>query len=291
MTKLICGFIKFYIFYMLFGVFAIIILYASADLRCIIDNEGSFLWLLLRYPEHVDDLTALRAIWHYFEIAFDSVPGETFLNALLGVSFDSNVVPDIASAMLDLFQSEKAISKFAETIGSYELFWRDMAVATCASMVLYAVVHLKKQLAGKDFSAQVGVALASVFWILAAYTFGETLTCALEIRTLAGKTDALYIIITVSAIMLEAFIHAYGGRCSPIRLIALLCSKIFFNLIRSFFVLFACKVLISLLDVTNAEYIVKIPLNIFAMTISAAIVLCVSLVESKITDWAERILH
>lgn len=290
MTKIIEGLIKFYIVYMLFGVMAVIILYASADLKCLIQTGESFFQDMIHSPDSIGDDRVANAVQRFFLIAFESVPGDTFFDAVFGISFSNNVGADITSHIIDVFQSGETISEFAAKLNGYDLFWRDMAVATCASMVLYAVAHLKTQLVGNGIAVWLGFALASVFWILAGYTFAETLTYSLEVIVGFGELTALYIIITVTAILLEASIHAYGGKCSVVRLVVLLFSKIIFNLIRTAFVLYICKVITSFFGVGSTATLINIPINMLGVMTAAGIVVCISLVEAQITEWSEKII-
>jgi len=246
--------------------------------------------VLIHSPGSISEEEAREAVQRFLLIALESIPGDEFFDAVLGISFNTNVVPDITSVIFDLFESGKTASVLAANLRNYDLFWRDMAVATCASMVLYSVAHLKDKLAGKDLSVWIGFAFASVFWIFAGYTFAETITFALELRVNSNYLNILYIVITTTAVLLEAFIHAYGGKCSPLRLIALLCLKIFFNLLRSAFVLYMCRVIITLFSIEVSSGPVNIPLNMFGMIVSAGIVLCTILLEAKVTKWSEKVL-
>lgn len=108
MLKVIWGFLKFYYVYIGFGVFAIIILYASADLRLLIESlehgngVHSFLQTIIHAPETLDDRDAMEAVMNYFKVAFDSVPGDNYFNAVLNVSFDSNVISEVGTLLFDL---------------------------------------------------------------------------------------------------------------------------------------------------------------------------------------------
>lgn len=294
--KIIMGFIKFYVVYMLFGVAASIILCVSADLRCLIDPNirESFFLTMIHSPESLPPDAGERATIRFWLIAFDSVPGDTFLSALLGVSFDSNVIPDIAGLIGDMFKSGNVIANVAEKLYTYDLFWRDMAVATCASMVLYAVVHLKdllKKFLCADLSVWIAWAMASVFWIFAAYTFGEVLVYALELRVDPGNWNILYIIIIITALLLEAVIHAWGGKCKAWKLIVLLSTKIFFNMQRGLFVAHICATILfiaSAVSTANSGLIMKVPFNMLAIIMSSVVVIGLSIVESKLTKWSEN---
>ncbi len=288
--KVLEGIIKFYIVYMIFGTMALIVLYGSADLKYLLLTGESFFQTLIHASEDMAEAEAMRAVLSFLRIAWESVPGETFFEAVLGISFESNVGADITALLLNLLQGDKTVALIANNLQNYKLFWRDMAVATSASMVLYAVAHLKTKLVGKDISVWLGFAMASIFWIFAGYTFAETITCALELRVSYDNLKILYIIITVTAILLEASIHAYGGKCCPLRLIALLCLKIFFNLLRSAFVLYMCKAFASFFFIGSAGDFVNIPLNLFGITVSAGIVLYTILIEAEVSKWAEKVL-
>lgn len=288
MKKLVRGLIKFYVVYAGFSVFAVVILYASADLKCFIESGESFLMALLLKPETVTDSMAARSVLSFFAIAFEAVPCDTFLEGLFNISFDSNVGADISSLIIELLQSGEAASRLAKALQAYTLFWRDMAVTSCASMVLYAIAHLKSKLVGKDLCVQLGFALASVFWILAAYTFAEVLTYTLELRFSTNQLNALYIVIMTTTVLLEALIHAYGGECAISRLIALLSLKIFFNLIKNAFLIYTYATLLSFIHIQDSVSLVVLPINMLGLAASIGIFLCIFGLEAKITKWAEK---
>ncbi len=289
MGKIIWGLIKFYFVYMAFGVLAIIILYASADLKCLITTGESFIRTMIHSPESIDDAEAMMAITDYFRIAIDSVPCDTYFESVLGISLDNSVNVDIIGLVIKLIESGEAGTVMVEKFKGYTLFLRDMSVATCASMVLYAVAHLKSKLAGKSFSVMLGFALASIFWIFAGYTFGESLTFALEQRVGADNRSVLYVIIIITAIALESIIHSYGGKCSAFKLIILLCLKLFFNLLKCVFAWYMCTILTLSLGAGGAGAIGFMSDGIINMMLSAGLIVCISLLESKLTQWAERV--
>ena len=294
MGKVIWGLLKFYYVYIGFGVLAVIILYASADLRLLIESlesgngVQSFLQTMIHAPETLDDKDAAEAVLNYFKVAFDSVPGETYFNAVLNVSFDSNVGSDIAGLLVDLVDGGTEEPVLVQGLRNYELFWRDMAVATSASMVMYAVMHLKKKIAGRSISVILGFALASVFWIYASYTFGETVTFALERVINTDNLKALYIIIVLVAIGLESSIHAYGGKCSLLRLAALLCLKIAFNLVKCVFAWYMCSLIAFFINSQDMPSAAAFAGGITGIMTSGGIFFAVALLEAKLTDWAEK---
>lgn len=290
MIRVIEGFIKFYIVYFFFGTLALIILFASADLKFFIETGEGFFQALVNSSDSISEEASVEIVEKFFLIVFESVPGDTFFDAVLGISFDSNVGADITSLVIDLLKSGETISVLARNLQNYTLFWRDMAVATSASVVLYAVAHLKSKIAGQGISVWLGFALASVFWIFAGYTFAETLIYALDMRVRSDNLNVLYIIITATAILLEGFIHAYGGKCSAIRLLASLCLKIFFNLLRSAFVFYLCRIYLSFFNIEVLS-VLDIYLNTFGMTVSTGIVIGTVLIEAKVNKWAEKMLN
>ena len=232
----------------------------------------------------------MNGILKIFKTVFDSVPGDTFFDTVLGISFDSNVSSDLISSIIDLVKHEDTFFDLKDKLKDYTLFWRDMAVTTSASMVLYAVSHFKSKISKKSISVWLGFALASILWIFAGYTFAETVTFALERRVAMSNLNYLYIIIIVTAILLEALIHSYGGNCSVFRLIVLLFFKIIFNLFKSFFVLYICRTLVNLFNISESSNVSIIPLNIISVLISAGIVICIISAESIITKWSEKVI-
>ncbi len=284
MFNFIKAFIKFYYHYMLFGILAIIILYASADVRCFIETGESFFWTLRNDSQNITEIEAFIAVSRFFKIAIASIPsGEAFVEALLGITFDSNMETDVISLFADLIKSGEALSTLGEAIRIYPLFSKDMAVATLASMVLYATAHAKERFERRGLSARLGIWLSSIFWILAAYTFADTVTYALEKRVSPENYNSLYIIIIVFAVILEMVIHAYGGRCSIIRLSALLCFKLLLNIPKAVLVWYVCYLFVYSFTVGGLS-------NISAMLIFAGLVVCLFGLEGKVTKWAHKAL-
>lgn len=279
--KIIEGFIKFYIVYVIFGAMALIILYASADLRCLIETGESLFLTLLFAPDSLNDDAIIRTVQNFLLIAYKSVPGDVFFDTVLDISFDSNICADVPSLIRDLLHSGKTRATLSEAFQNYDLFWRDMAVATAASMVLYTVDHIKTRLAGKAISVRLGFALASVFWIFAGYTFAETITYALEKDVASDKLTILYVIIIITTGLLEVFFHAYEEKCSALHLVVLLCLKIFFNLLRNAFVLYMCRIILSFFDVLVPKSML---LNILGIVIPASVVIGTIFLEDKLKN-------
>ena len=288
MQKLIEGLIKFYIVYMVFGAMAMVIIYASADLRCFIQTGESFLSMLVKSSGSLTEERIARKVIELFSIALKSVPGDTFFNTVMGISIDSNVISSTISFVLGLFRSGETRAALLEGIRNYDLFWRDMAVVTSSSFVIYAVVHLKEKVAGKGISIQLGFALSSVFWIFAGYSFAETVVYALELCVLQGNLTALYIIIMLTAVFLEAGIHAFGKRCLVSRLIVLFFVKIFLNLLRNAFALYMCCVFVSFFDIMSVSDLTNALFNVLFLILSAAIIICSFLAEAKLRHWSEE---
>ena len=288
MQKLIEGLLKFYIVYMLFGGLAILIICASADLRCFIQTGEGFFSILLKSADTISDEAVERRILDFFFVAFESVPGDTFFDTVLDISADSNVIANMISLGVDLLQSGETRVDLMEKFRNYALFWRDMAVITSSSFVIYAVSNFKEKLAGKDFSVKFGFALSAIFWIFAGYTFAETIVYALELSIPQANLNELYIFIMLVAAFLEAGIHAIGKRCAVTRLIALFFVKIFFNLLRNAFALYMCCVFVLFFDIMSVSNLANAFLNVILLALSAAIIMCTFIAEDKIRNWSEK---
>ena len=288
MEKIIWGFIKFYLVYMAFGIFANIILYASADLRCFVETGDSFIRTMIAAPESISEEMAFAEVLNYLQIAFDSIPGDGYFSSVLGIAFNGNVSAEVFLAALDLIKKGEAGAVLINTLWNYEEFWREMAVATCASMVLYAVMHLRKIIAGKSISVILGFAFASVFWIFAAFTFGEAITYALEIRVSQENLNVLYIGIIIFAALFESVIHAYGGKCRVARLIIALLTKVGINLLRCIFAWYFGKLVFALFSVASLSDVTVMLSNLMGILISSAVVIVSVYLEGKLFDWAEE---
>ena len=227
---------------------------------------------------------AFNLVGNAIEVVYKAVPGETFLEGILGVAIDGDVASNVIESIINLWKSGNLGSSVVEGIKSYDEFWRDMSVATCAAFVLYAVENLKSRIGVKGIGAKLGFYLASIFWVLAGYTFGEVITSALEKRVDESRWMILYIIIVVVAVVLEAAVHAFGEKCAVWKLIVLFCLKQLTNIVRTVFAALMCTCFVGIFTISteSAEALMNPLSNVVGMIISAGLVVSISALDSRL---------
>lgn len=281
-AKFFIGCLKFLFVYFLFGVFAVIIIYASADVLHIVRNGSSYLRVIFSQP--VSEAYAGEAVLYFMSTAFRSLPFTTFFNESMGLLLDGaggNIFKMLYSVAYDL---QGFINDLRNYVKNVQTFLRDMAVATLASFVFFAVVDLKdKVLKSRSISATLGFAFASIFWIFAGYTFGECLVTVLEtliVQDTMQRALPLYVVLILLAVGLETLIHAFSKKCTIHRLLIFTAVKIVFNILKAWLAWLMYMELAQILVFIN-------PMIYVSVLLIAALFFFMALVENKLSKWSE----
>ena len=240
--KLISGFLKFYLTYAFFGMFAIFIIYASADVLLLVQTGQSYLLQMIFDPDTVSDEKVKDAVVYFIKVSFDSIPGEAYFEDAFGLAIDG-ANGNVFTFVLNVSQDYDMISSMRMSFVDYAPnFLRDISITSLSTFVFFAVVHFKDiVLKTNSISVFLGFIFASFFWLLAGYTFGGCLVSSLELIVDTKNRIVLYIVLIMLAIGLEALIHAFANKCSVFRLLALSILKIFFSVVKVFFVWYMCR--------------------------------------------------
>ncbi len=281
-AKLFIGCFKFLFTYFLFGVFAVIIIYASADVLHIVHYGSSYLKTIISQP--VSEAYAGEAVLYFMSTAFHSLPFTDFFNESMGLLLDGaggNIFKMLYTVVYDLQGFVNDLRNYVQNI---QTFLRDMAVATLASFVFFAVVDLKdKVLKSRSIFITLGFALASVFWIFAGYTFGECLVTVLETLIVQSETQRavlLYVILILLAVGLEALIHAFSKKCTIHRLLVFTAVKIVFNILKAWLAWLMYMELVQILVLIN-------PMIYISVLLITALFFFMALAENKLSKWSE----
>ncbi len=276
--KFIWEFLKFYYICFGFGVFAIIILFASADTLYFVQNNEFYILELLS-KDNLTDTDAWNIYLFTFRTALNSLSGTAFFEESFGVAFDG-VGGNIFSFVNTIIKDKAIVNELSLNFMQYAAkdLPRDFAVTSLSAIVMYAVTDLKDRIAKKSFAVSLGFALAAIFWILAAFTFAECVVSALENSAKVENRNTLYLILSFMAIGIETVIHAYNKKCSIIKLLLVWALKLIFIIIRTFLAWLMCKSAFAEFNSTL--------LPSFVLTFSLFFFL--SLFESSISSLAEK---
>lgn len=285
MSKIIEKCLQFLFHYMTMGFLAMLIIFASAEVQCLI-TTGQFSFIALKNtPVEMEEEAASAYVQTIMERAFQSIPDGTFFNDLLKISFGDEVGEILYSAT-EFLHSGDALSQLTAAMQNNTFFWKDMTTVSSAALVFYALDHLKdKTKKSKSITAWFGFILVSGFWLLAGCSFAKTLTDAIPLIVPDDTLTYAYIVITIAEGIIEVLFHAYGAKCSVKGLLFCLCCQILlFVPLRNAFMLFMCRII--------ASFAHEQPFTILhfqAITISAAIMISVIVLEGKLKSIAEKI--
>jgi len=277
--KFVVGLIKFYITFAIFGMFANIITYASADMLYFVIHKQSFLRTIIFESETLTEEFAFSAVKYFMETAMNSIPGNILFEETIGIAIDG-ADGNILGFMESIEDIAAIGGEFKTAFSDYApYFMRDMAVATLASFVIFIVVDLKDKLikVRAGFSVFLGFSFSLFFWILAGYTFGNCLITALELFINSENKNILYIVVIVFAIAFEGIVHSYAKKCPLSRLLVLAVIKIVFNVIK------ALLAWLMFLNVTDYYSLSTIP----ALVILSILFTVLSAVELNASNWAD----
>lgn len=287
MSTIIEKCLKFWFHYTAMGLLAMIIIYASVDAQCFLATGQSPFMALWKGPAEMGEEAVSSYVKMVMERAFQAIPDGTFFNDLLKISFGDEVGEILYSAT-KFFQSGNVISQFTAAMQNHAFFWKDMASASSASLVFYALDHLKdktKEKKNNNITAWFGFVLVSGFWLLAGCSFAKTITEAVPLIVPDDMLTYAYILITIAEGIIEVIFHACSKKnCSFIGLLFCLCCQILlFTPIRNTFMLFMCRIIASF---THEQTFTIFHLQ--AITISAAIIITVIILEGKLKSLAEN---
>ena len=290
MSKFATNLFKFFVSYSAFGFLGILLLFFSANCQSLLETGESLISPLLHASSAPNPIAAENAaILKIFDTAFHSVPWEELVSSILGVNFEVTSLSEMISAVFALFKGEGALQAAGKTLLNYDDFWREAAIAACASFVLYAVTSVKNQITKKDWATHIGFSIISIYWVLAAYCFGKSLILA--VTSFIGSSPSLlpYITIVFVAILAEGCFTVLDTKKSPLKILLILSTHLFFNLLRCAFLLLLCHTFSQMLTqgydkIHPAEFL----LSIGTILVSGAIVVCTFLIEMSIVKKAER---
>lgn len=305
LEKLIFGAIIFFFIYFIFGTMGLAIIYVSGDVLHIVENHSSILCYLFTANELTEDI-AIDFFGYYYSFVFESVPFHTFLDGSFGTFYDG-AEGSILAFIIEIISNIGNPEIAKNFVYSFETqtteIVRGVAVAALASFVIFAVIDLKDNLnrvvtkffgVEGSLAAALGFGLASVFWIFAGYTFGESLTRSLAI-IMPGSDIVLYIVIAVFALCFETVIRAYAKRCTVMKVAATLLVKLLFNATKAFLAWFMCRnILLAInnfagIDPDNVLPFLQVSLKIFmSITIIAVLFFFLSVAEQKLEAWCKK---
>lgn len=276
--KIIFGLIKFYLVFSIFGMFANIITYVSADMLLVVQNKESYLYAFFTSPEALNEHYALETVSYFMKTAINSIPGDAYFEDTLGIFLDG-ANGNVFTFMENVLANEGVVKTLKLGFADYvPYFLRDMSVTMLASFVIFAVSDLKdKILDRKSLSIFLGFSFSLFFWLLAGYTFGNCLVTALEQRVAENNRIILYIILIIFSVGFETTVHSFAKKCPLSRLLILSSVKILFSVITAFLAWLMCA------SVTSYFSLQVIP----SLFILSLLFLIFFAVESNTSRWAE----
>ena len=216
--KFLRAFLKFYFALIFYSLLSIVILYASADAIHVIKTGESLLWKLISQADSVTEAKAAEIVLYYLRTSIESIPGEKIYE-----EFFNGILKDVGG---DVFSFLDKLHTSWETVRQpfFDSLWTPYAFRSYATATLAAVVHLGiddvfDTKLGKGISITIARSLASIYRVLAEYTFAAAVMLGLETRVHADNKVLLYIIITVTAFAIKALVDAFGKKAPIYRVL------------------------------------------------------------------------